>query len=170
MIQYLYLIFLTLLALAAEALLRSAGFYLPLTAFAVFYAACIGGILPGVAFALVAGFLLDSFFGYSFTISALLYLLILPIVWGLKDQYVEPGSVLIQMAVGAILVLLVLLPPIPVQGGWRVTLDLLPMLFLSSLFSALLLPLYIIWADHVAERLVLRTYAVDFRQRRRQHG
>ena len=63
-------------------------------------------------------------------------------------------------------VLLVLLPPVPFRGGWQITLELLPSFFLASLFSALLLPFFILMADGFSGLLKLRTYTACSRYRR----
>lgn len=166
MIHYLYLIFLISLGVSLEVIFRSFGLFLPFTAFAVFYAGCARGLVPCAVFAGIAGFILDSLFGYTVPVSCLLLLLILPIVWGLKDQYVEADSFLIQMGIGALLVILITLPSIPFRAGWSVTLELLPSLFLASVFSALLLPFYIYIADRIATALALGTYSTGLLKKR----
>lgn len=159
MIQYLYLIFLLSFSVVLEVLFRSVGLYMPFAAFAVFYAASLCGVVPGIGFGLVAGFLLDSLLGYEYPVSMLLFLLILPISWLVREDFLRPNSLLIQMGIGSLFVVLVQLPVIPLIGSWHVTLELLPNLFLASLFSALLLPFFIMVADRIASLLNLRTYA-----------
>ena len=166
MIQYLYLIFLLSASLVLEVLLRSVGMYVPLSAFAVFYAAFLCGLLPGALFGLAAGFLLDSLLGYTQPFSMLLYLLLLPLVWLLKEEHFDPKALWYQMGTGLLMVILLLLPPVPIRGGWQVTLELLPSFFLASLFSAFLLPLFILLADFFADLLNLRTYASSSRYRK----
>ena len=63
MLQYFYLIFLLSCSLILEVLFRSVGLYIPLAAFAVFYTACLCGLVPGVLFGFAAGFLIDSLLG-----------------------------------------------------------------------------------------------------------
>ncbi len=159
MLQYFYLIFLLSVSLVLEVLLRSAGLYVPLSAFAVFYAAFLCGIVPGVLFGLAAGFLLDSLLGHGQPVSMLCYLLLLLPVWLLRENHFEARALWIQTGVGFLTVLLVQLPPVPVRGGWQTTLELLPSFFLASLFSALLLPAFILAADFFSGALNLRTYA-----------
>lgn len=159
MLQYLYLIFLLSLSLVLEVLLRSVGLYVPLAAFAVFYSACLCGLMPGVIFGLIAGFLVDSLLGYIQPFSMLFYPLLLPLVWLLKEEHLAPRSLPVQMGCGSLTVVLVLLPSVPIRGGWHTALELLPPFFLASLFAALLLPLYILLADQFSCLLNLRTYA-----------
>lgn len=166
MLQYLYLIFLLSVSLVLEVLLRSVGLYVPLSAFAVFYAAFLGGLLPGVFFGLAAGFLIDSLLGHVYPFSMLLYLLLLPPVWLLKEEHFSPASIWVQMGIGSLIVLLIPLPPVPIRGGWQITLELLPSFFLASLFAALLLPLFILVADLFSGLLNLKTYVSCARYRR----
>lgn len=166
MLQYLYLIFLLSVSLVPEVLFRSVGLYVPLSAFAVFYAAFLCGLVPGALFGLAAGFLVDTLLGYSNPFSMLLYLLLLPPVWLLQEDHLNPKALWVQMGIGSLIVLLVQLPAAPIRGGWQVTLELLPSFFLASLFAALLFPLFILVADLFSGLLNLRTYASLFYSRR----
>lgn len=166
MLQYLYLIFLLSFSLVLEVLLRSVGLYVPLAAFAVFYAACLSGLVPGVIFALVVGFLADTLLGYTQPFSMLFYPLLLPMVWLLREEYLQPHYLPVQMGCGSLMVILVLLPPVPIRSDWHTALELLPSFFLSSLFSAILLPLFILLADQFSYLLNLRTYARGLRVKR----
>ncbi len=166
MVQYLYLIFLLSVSLVLEVLFRSVGIYVPLSAFAVFYAAFLCGFLPGTLFGLAAGFLIDSLLGHVYPVSMLFYLLLLLPVWLLRENHFDPRALWIQMGIGFLTVLLVLLPPVPFRGGWQITLELLPSFFLASLFSALLLPFFILMADGFSGLLKLRTYTACSRYRR----
>lgn len=162
MLQYLYLIFLLSCSLVLEVLFRSVGLYVPLAAFAVFYAACLGGIVPGVIFGFAAGFLVDSLLGYPAPLSMLFYPLLLPMVWLLKEEHLNANSLLFQMGFGSLTVILVQLPVVPWRNGWQTTLELLPAFFLASLFAALLLPFFILIADSFSGALRLRTYTRNF--------
>ena len=158
MLQYLYLLFLLSCSLVLEVMFRSVGLYVPLTAFAVFYTACLGALVPGILFGFNAGFLLDSLLGCTAPVSMLLYPLLLPMVWFLKEEHLNANSLLFQMGFGSLTVILVQLPAVPFRSGWQVTLELLPSLFLASLFAAILLPVFILIADRFSGALRLQTY------------
>ena len=162
MLQYFYLIFLLSCSLILEVLFRSVGLYIPLAAFAVFYAACLCGLVPGVLFGFAAGFLIDSLLGYPAPYSMLFYPLLLPMVWLLKEEQLNANSLLFQMGFGSLTVILVQLPVVPWRNGWQVTLELLPAFFLASLFAAMLLPFFILIADRFSEAMCLRTYTRSF--------
>ena len=162
MLQYFYLIFLLSCSLILEVLFRSVGLYIPLAAFAVFYTACLCGLVPGVLFGFAAGFLIDSLLGYPAPYSMLFYPLLLPMVWLLKEEQLNANSLLFQMGFGSLTVILVQLPVVPWRNGWQVTLELLPAFFLASLFAAMLLPFFISIADRFSDAMCLRTYTRSF--------
>ncbi len=143
--------------LVLEALLRSAGFCLPLTAYAVFYCACVAGTGAGLAAAFFAGFALDSILGYSAPWSIPAFALILLPAWLLRNM-IESDSPLLLVWVGAVLPLMTLLPVFPLRGGWNVTEDQLPALFLAAVLSAALLPLTVSVLDHFSGLLGLARY------------
>ena len=166
MTAVLFLSFLTVVSVLLEALIRSAGFFLPLTVCSVFYFSYLHGPAAGIPVALAAGFLLDAVFGYSVPVSALAMLPAVPAAWFLRDA-VESESPLFLIPAGALLPLLSTLPPVLIRGGWNTALELLPHLFLASVFGALLLPAAAMLFDRFGALLALPLFR-DVKERRRR--
>ena len=159
MTRFLYYFFVLSAALIVEVLLRTIGFWLPLTAFGLFYLTSIRGIVSGVVCAFLTGFLLDALFFHTIPVAALTLQSAVLAAWLLRDGLkMMPPSPWLLMACGALLPLTVLLPPIPFRGGWSLTLESLPILFLSALILAVLLPLTAAILDHFSGRLGLEQF------------
>ncbi len=165
MIRFLFHFLVFSVCLLLEALLRAAGFCLPLTAFAVFYCVFAAGPLYGFIFALLSGFFLDSILAHAAPLNMLTLSAVVPGAWFLRD-IIESDSVLLLIGTGALLPLIVLFPLFPVRGGWHITMELLPALFLSSIFSAVLLPGTVSLLNYFSRRLNLPEF-YDYRRNRR---
>lgn len=167
MTAVLFLSFLTVASVLLEALIRSAGLFLPLAVCSVFYFSYLHGPAAGVPVALTAGFLLDAVFGYSAAFSALAMLSAVPAAWFLRDA-VESESPLFLIPAGALLPLFTTLPPVLIRGGFGTALELLPHLFLASVAGALLLPATVMLFDRFAALLALPLFR-DVKKKRRRH-
>ncbi len=167
MIRFLYYFLAISVCLILETVLRTAGFCLPLTSFAVFYCAYVAGSLRGFLYACLAGFMLDSVLGCNIPWSMPAFAAIVPLAWLLRDV-LESESPLLLIWVGAVLPLIVLLPQLPLRGGWQVTLSLLPSLFLAAILSSVLLPLTVSVLDHFSTRLALPRFDEVKEMKRRE--
>lgn len=139
--------------LVLEAIFRAIGLFLPLTAFAVFYFSCTAGLKNGLITAAVFGILLNGIYGQITLLSPVLLMIAVPFAHLFRQNVTN--HVFLLPAVGGIITLFIVPLHILHYGGIPALIVLAPNLFISCLFSILLLPILISLSDKLSRRLAL---------------
>lgn len=158
MIHFLFIALWCSLWLIVEALTRSIGLFLPLTAFAVFYFSCTAGLKTGAITAAVFGILLNGIFGHITLLSPFLLMTAIPLALIFRRN-ITNFSLLLLPATGGLLALFTVTLHILHFGGIPALVALAPNLFISILFSVPLLPVMIMLSDKVSTPLALMPFS-----------
>lgn len=158
MIRFLFVAIWGSLWMILEALFRSAGLFLPLTAFAVFYFSCTYGLKNGLIAAAVFGILLDGIYGQISLLSPVLLMTAVPFAL-LFRKNITNYSALLLPAVGGLLAIFIAPLHILNHSSIPALVALAPHLFISVLFSVLLLPALTTLSDQVCAPLALTRFA-----------
>lgn len=158
MIRFFFIAVWCSLWLVLEALSRSLGLFLPLTAFSVFYFSCTSGLKTGLIAAAVFGILLNGIYGHISLLSPILLMIAVPFAL-LFRKNISNYSLLLLPAVGGLLTLLITPLHILHYGGVPALMALAPNLFISFLFSVLLLPALTALSDKLSAPLGLTRFA-----------
>ncbi|OQA88904.1 MAG: hypothetical protein BWY31_00089 [Lentisphaerae bacterium ADurb.Bin242] len=161
MIRLVYIVFLTVLCVFAELVLRSFGLLFPFAAFFVFYAATAFGPRPAFAAAILAACGLDFAGGcgasHPWSFLALSAVIGLSFFW---LHQVESESILLHSVPGAAIPFLVWLISLVFLSEHRFSAfaDQLPGVILASFLASILLPVMIYALDTLNEKLGLDLY------------
>lgn len=160
MIRFVYLIFLTVLSVFAELVLRPFGLFFPFAAFFVFYAATAFGPRLAFAAALLAACGLDfagSGASHPWSFLALSAVIGLSYFW---LHHVESESILLHSVPGAAIPFMVWLISLIFlsENFFSAFADQFPVVILASFLSTVLLPVMIYGLDTLNEKLGLELY------------
>lgn len=158
MIRFLYIALWCSIWLILEALIRSLGLFLPLTAFAVFYFSCTQGLKTGLIAAAVFGILLNGIYGNITLLSPVLLMTVIPFALFFRRN-ITPYSFLLLPMAGGLITLFIVPLHILHYGGIPALVALAPNLFISFLFSVLLLPGLVTLSDKLSSFLALTRFA-----------
>lgn len=158
MIRFFFIALWCSLWLILEALTRSLGLFLPLTAFAVFYFSCTQGLKTGAITAAVFGILLNGIYGNITLLSPLLLMAAIPFALFFRRN-ITNFSLLLPPVAGGLITLLIVPLHILHCGGIPTLMTLAPNLFISVLFSVLLLPALIMLSDKISTLLALTSFS-----------
>lgn len=161
MIQSVYIVFLTILCVLAELILRGFGLLFPIAAFFVFYVTTAFGPRPAFAAAILAAFGLDFAGGcgalHPWSFLALSAVIGLSFFW---LHQVESESILLHSIPGAAIPLIVWLLSLVFLAEYRFSsfAEQFPGVILASFLASILLPVMIFLLDTLNEKLGLDLY------------
>ena len=160
MIRFVYIVFLTVLSVFAELVLRSFGLFFPFAAFFVFYAATAFGPRPAFGAAFLAACGLDFAGGgaaHPWSFLALSAVIALSYLW---LHHVESESILLHSVPGAAIPFIVWLFSLIFlsENLFSSFTDQFPGMILASFLASVLLPAIIYGLDTLNERLGLELY------------